>query len=153
MFQYILWHYLNFQPQRGVQVQILKGQIKMWPYNFWRIHQLHETVLRKKVVDLNIFFSKIRWAKHGVSYTPWGQGPGVMALIFAVFDSWGLFTQNIFPEKKILWKAVPCGTVRFAKYIFFTLNSNISWFLNDRSKIFSVIKNGFEVLPLWFSKN
>ena len=41
------------------------------------------------------------------AYTPWGQDPGIMGLIFAVFDSWGIFTQNIFPGEKIVWKAVP----------------------------------------------
>ena len=57
-----------------------------------------------------------------------------------------VFLRKIsFPEK-IVWKTVPwggpqSGTVRFEKNIFFTLNSNISWFLNDKSKFFSVIKN------------
>ena len=70
------------------------------------------------------------------AYTPWG--PGVMALIFAVSDSWGLLTQISFPEK-ILWKTVPwrgpkSGTVRFEKNIVFTLNSNI--YLNVKNENF-----------------
>ena len=58
-----------------------------------------------------------------------------------------VFLRKISFPKKIVWKTVPWGgpqseTVRFEKNIFFTLNSNISWFLNDKSKIFPVMKKG-----------
>ena len=44
------------------------------------------------------------------AYLPLGHELGVMVLIFAFSDSWGLFTQNIFPGK-IVWRTLPWGSM------------------------------------------
>ena len=74
-----------------------------------------------------------------------GHELGVMILIFGVSDRWAFFTYNIFPGKS--YKTICPGRERgspkwdrITKNTVFTLNCNISWFLNDKRHFF-VIKN------------
>ena len=58
------------------------------------IHPLRKNILRKAYICKSNSFN-----------TP--PQPGVMALIFAVSNSWGHFTQNVFPGKKSYEKLSP----------------------------------------------
>ena len=117
---------------------VLYQEVWYFSFRFW---------LENIFKSLSNIYSKWHRTPCSVAFPPPPRGHelGVMVLIFGAFDSSGLFTQNIFPEK-IVWKTCPGGSPKWdrqiwKKNIFFTLNSNISWFLNDKSKIFSVLKN------------
>ena len=89
-------------------------QIASWTLNsfFTETRLMQKSLIAKiehkfhHICDVSSFLQKIMMINN---YTPpGGQGPGVMTLIFAVSDSWGLFTQNIFPGKNRM-KNCPLG--------------------------------------------
>ena len=113
-------------------------------------HQIHLFFVNDKSIQKYpskcLFDAKIIDIPPQQPTTPPWSWTRVILPILAASDSWGLFTQNIFPEKKSYEKLSPGGVPKVApsdlkKNILFTLNSNISWFSNDRSEIISVIKN------------
>ena len=57
------------------------------------------TNLRSKWLFIEISFQKNYLLLKSVAFTPPGHDKDVVVIIFAVCDSWGLFTQNVFPGK------------------------------------------------------
>ena len=71
--------------------------------------------------------------------TPLDHELSVMVLNFVVSDSWGLYAQNVFPEKNV-WKTVPVGVPTWDRQVLkenpFTLNYYNLMVLIDRSCFF-----------------
>ena len=96
-----------------------------------------------RLTTICAIFCALSWDTPFSCLHPLGHELGVVVLIFGVSKSWSFFHVKYLSQKSYE-KLYPGGpqseTVRFEKNPFVTLNCNISWFLNDRNKIFLLLK-------------